>query len=81
MQELRGLPVAKKMAEEAYQEISEVAKLYPQYAPEIMDMIEKAGISLAMENATDELKAAADRTICQCKEHSAKYILENIIEL
>ena len=46
-----------------------------------MDMIEKAGISLAMENATDELKAAADRTICQCKEHSAKYILENIIEL
>ena len=46
-----------------------------------MDMIEKAGISLAMGNATDELKAAADRTICLCAEHSAKYILENIIEL
>ena len=45
-----------------------------------MDMIEKAGISLAMANATDELKAAADRTICFCEEHSAKYILENIIE-
>ena len=45
-----------------------------------MDMIQKAGISLAMGNALDELKAAADRTICNCEEHSAKYILENIIE-
>lgn len=45
-----------------------------------MDMIEKAGISLAMGNAVPELKAAADRTICYCHEHSARFILENIIE-
>ena len=45
-----------------------------------MDMIEKAGISLAMANAVPELIAAADRTICYCEEHSAKYILENIIK-
>lgn len=45
-----------------------------------LDMIKKAGISLAMANGTDELKAAADRTICYCHEHSAKYILENIID-
>lgn len=45
-----------------------------------MDMIEKAGISLAMANSVDELKAAADRTICFCEEHSAKYIIENIIK-
>ena len=43
-----------------------------------MDMIRKAGISLAMGNAVPELKEAADRTICYCEEHSAKYILENI---
>jgi len=45
-----------------------------------MDMIKKAGISLAMGNAVDELKAIADRVICDCSEHSAKYILENVIE-
>ena len=45
-----------------------------------MDMIEKAGTSLAMANAVPELKAAADKTICYCEEHSAKYILENIIK-
>lgn len=44
-----------------------------------MDMILKAGISLAMENATDEVKEAADRIICHYKDHSAKYILEKII--
>ena len=43
------------------------------------DMIRKAGISLAMENAADELKALADRTICHYNEHSAKYILENVL--
>ena len=36
----------RKMAEEAYQEIREVAKLYPQYADEIVDMIEKAEKSM-----------------------------------
>ncbi len=45
-----------------------------------MDMIKKAGISLAMGNASDDVKAAASRTICRCEEHSAKYILENIIK-
>ena len=45
-----------------------------------MDMIRKAGISLAMGNAVPELKEAADRIICRCEEHSAKYILDNIIE-
>ena len=45
-----------------------------------MDMIKKAGISLAMGNASDDIKDAADRTICRCEEHSAKYILENIIK-
>lgn len=46
-----------------------------------LDMIKKAGISLAMENASDELKAAAQKTICHYKNHSAKYILENILSL
>ena len=32
-----------------------------------------------MENAGDEIKALAHRTICHYKEHSAKYILENIL--
>lgn len=44
-----------------------------------MDMIKKAGLSLAMGNATDDLKAVADRTICRCEEHSIKYIAENIL--
>ena len=42
-----------------------------------MDMIQKAGLSLAMSNACYELKEAADRTICSCKEHSADFILKN----
>ncbi len=45
-----------------------------------MDMIKKAGLSLAMSNACDELKEAAHRTICHYNDHSAKYILENIIK-
>ena len=44
-----------------------------------LDMLQKAGISLAMENASEEVKRVAMRTICHYKEHSAKYILENII--
>ena len=43
-----------------------------------MDMIEKAGLSLAMSNATEVLKSAADRTICSYQEHSAAYILLKI---
>jgi Cof subfamily protein (haloacid dehalogenase superfamily) len=42
-----------------------------------MDMIEKAGLSLAMSNATEVLKSAADQTICSYQEHSAAYILKH----
>ena len=42
-----------------------------------MDMIVKAGTGLAMDNATDELKAAAKKTICHVDDHSAKYILNS----
>ncbi len=45
-----------------------------------MDMIEKAGLSLAMENACPELKAAAHRVICSCGEHSARYILDMLVQ-
>lgn len=44
-----------------------------------LDMLRMAGLSLAMENASDAVKREAMRTICNYKEHSAKYILENII--
>ena len=44
-----------------------------------MDMIEKAGIGLAMDNACPELKEKADRVICRFEEHSARYILDNVI--
>ena len=44
-----------------------------------IDMLKKAGLSLAMGNAMDEVKAISHRTICHYKEHSAKYILENIL--
>ena len=42
-------------------------------------LIEAAGLGLAMQNACDELKDVAERTICHFSEHSAKYILENIL--
>ena len=42
-------------------------------------LIKAAGLGLAMENACDELKTIADKTICKYSEHSAKYILENFI--
>ena len=46
-----------------------------------LDMLNTAYLPLAMENASDEVKSVAKRTICHYKEHSAKYILENILEL
>lgn len=46
-----------------------------------IDMLKKAGLSLAMANASDEIKDIAHRTICHYKEHSAKYILENILNI
>ena len=42
-----------------------------------MDMIKKAGLSLAVSNACDELKAAAHQTICPYTHHSADYILSH----
>jgi HAD superfamily hydrolase (TIGR01484 family) len=46
-----------------------------------LDMLSKVALPLAMKNASDDVKAIAKRTICHYKEHSAKYILENILEL
>ena len=43
-------------------------------------MVKMAGLGLAVENAVDELKEVADKVICNYKEHSAKYILENFIK-
>ena len=44
-----------------------------------MTMIRQAGLGLAMKNAVEELKAAADQVICDNEHHSAKYILEHFI--
>ena len=43
-------------------------------------MLKMAGLGLAVENAVTELKQIADKVICNYKEHSAKYILENFIK-
>ena len=43
-------------------------------------LVKTAGLGLAMENACDDLKAIADRVICNFSEHSARYILENFIQ-
>ena len=42
-------------------------------------LLKAAGLGLAMNNASDELKAIADKVICNNSEHCAKYILENYI--
>jgi HAD superfamily hydrolase (TIGR01484 family) len=44
------------------------------------ELVKTAGLGLAVENATDALKAIADRVICKNCEHSAKYIFENFID-
>ena len=44
------------------------------------ELVKAAGLGLAVENATDALKAIADRVICKNCEHSAKYIFENFID-
>ena len=43
------------------------------------ELVKAAGLGLAMGNASEALKAVADKTICHCDEHCAKYILENFI--
>lgn len=45
-----------------------------------MTLLKTAGLSLAMENATDELKKLADQTICNHSEHCARYILNAFIK-
>ena len=42
-------------------------------------MIEMAGLGLAMSNAFDELKGIADATICSNEEHAIDYILTNYV--
>ena len=44
-----------------------------------LDNFSHAGLSLAMGNATDEIKAIANQTICTNDEHAMKYILEHIL--
>jgi hydroxymethylpyrimidine pyrophosphatase-like HAD family hydrolase len=45
-----------------------------------VEMVEEAGLGLAMSNSMEELKAIADEIICSNEEHAAKYILENYIK-
>ncbi len=40
------------------------------------EMVKKAGLGIAMENACDELKAIADTVACKNNEHILKYLLE-----
>ncbi len=40
------------------------------------EMVKKAGLGIAMENACDELKAIADTVACKNTEHILKYLLE-----
>jgi hydroxymethylpyrimidine pyrophosphatase-like HAD family hydrolase len=40
-------------------------------------MMSGAGISVAVSNATDTLKAVCDRVICSNNEHVVEYILKN----
>ena len=44
------------------------------------EMIEEAGLGLAMSNSMPELLEIADKVICSNTEHAAKYILENYIK-
>lgn len=44
-----------------------------------IDMFESAGMSLAVSNACDEIKAVADDVICSNNENVIKYVEENIL--
>lgn len=48
-------------------------------SPNDRNMIERAGLGLAMQNACEELKGLADATVCHCDEHVVKYIWEKYI--
>ena len=43
-------------------------------------LVGSAGLSLAMANASDDLKAIADEVICHYNEHCVKYVLEKFIK-
>lgn len=45
-----------------------------------LDNIRKAGLGLAMENASEVLKTAADKIICNNDQHAMQYILEKFIK-
>lgn len=45
-----------------------------------IEMVEMAGLGLAMSNAMPELISVSDEVICSNEEHAAKYILENYIK-
>ena len=42
-------------------------------------MLEAAGLGLAVSNATEPAKSAADKIICSNEENIAVYIVENIL--
>ncbi len=44
-----------------------------------MTLVCDAGLGLAVDNASDALKAVADRIICSNEQHAVKYILNSII--
>jgi len=48
-------------------------------SPNDRNMIEKAGLGLAMENACTELKALADATACHCDRHVVRYIMDTYL--
>ena len=45
-----------------------------------LDNLSHAGLALAMENAVDEIKRVAHRTVCHNDAHAMAYILENILK-
>ena len=45
-----------------------------------LDNIRKAGLGLAMENASEVLKTEADKIICNNDQHAMQYILEKFIK-
>ncbi len=45
-----------------------------------LSMIEMSGLGLAVSNATENVRARADKIVCSNDEHVIEYILENIVE-
>lgn len=49
-------------------------------SPNDLDMLTKAGLGLAMQNASDEVRACADAVVCHCDEHVVRYICDTYIK-